>query len=191
MKIIFRFFVFGLLCLSLTSNAAVSSSFSQDQQELIKLIQQFYAIPTTTYLFANFNNKYHPELHCPFLSKFLAKEALVKRKDGVCFQPIRYPTMDGEDAILSSDYPIPKIQTPVVKGSLAEVLVLFKNDPGRVRFYLKNTPDGWRIHKSRSDTSADIPENTQNPDDMRALMFTYFPPSADEVEDENRRLFPE
>jgi len=185
MKIVLRLFFYGFICLSLTSNAEVSSSFSQDQQELIKLIQQFYAIPTTTYLGAEFNNKHHPELHCPLLSKFLAKEALFKLESGACFQPIRYPTMNDEDAFLSSDYPVPKIKIPVVKGSLAEVLVLFKNDSGRVRFYMKKTPDGWRIYKSRSDTSADIPENSQNPDDMRALMFTYFPPSADEIEREN------
>ncbi|ADQ85201.1 hypothetical protein MPQ_2050 [Methylovorus sp. MP688] len=50
---------------------------------------------------------------------------------------------------------------------------------------MKKIPDGWRIYKSRSDTSADIPEDTQNPDDMRALMFTDFPPGADEVERAN------
>jgi hypothetical protein len=177
MKNIFRFFVYGLIFLSLTSNAEVSSSFSQDQQELIKLIQQFYAIPTATYLGAEFNNKHHPELHCPLLSKFMAKEALFKLESGACFQPIRYPTMNDEDAILSSDYPVPQIQIPVVKGHLAEVLVLFKKpDTGRVRYYLKKTPQGWRIYKARSDERADVPENNTDPEIY--ITFTHFPPSA-------------
>jgi hypothetical protein len=185
MTIILRFFVYGLFFLSLTSHAEVASSFSQDQQDVIKFIQKLYSIPTDTYLFSEFNNKFKPKKHCQFMEGFIVKESLFKRSQGHCFVPIRYPTISDEDAILSSDYPIPKIQIPVVKNSLSEVLVLFKNDPGRVRFYLKKTPDGWRIYKSRSDTSADIPEDTKNPDDMRALVFTYFPPSADEIEREN------
>jgi hypothetical protein len=183
MKITLRFFVYGLIFLSMTSHAEVLSSFSQDQQELIKLIQKFYAIPTATYLGAEFNNEFKPKKHCPFMENFIVKESLFKRPKGNCFPPNRYPTIDEGEYL--PDYPTPQIQIPVVKGSLAEVLVLFKNDSGRVRFYMKKTPDGWRIYKSRSDTSADIPENTQNPDDMRALMFTYFPPSADEVERAN------
>jgi len=185
MKIIVRFFVYGLIFLSLTSNAEVSSSFSQDQQDVIKFIQKFYAIPTNTYLYAEFNNEDNPKRHCLFLSKFLIKETLFKRKDGVCFVPLRYPSMYGEDATVSSDYPVPQIQVPAINDNLAEVLVLFrKPNLGRVRYYLKKTEDGWRIYKSRSDQSAHTPES-------RCSSFRNFPPGADEIKYESHLFFPE
>jgi hypothetical protein len=189
MKFIFRCIFYSFLAfLSLTANAEISSSFTKDQQEIIKLIQAFYSVPSNTFLYAEFNGEFKPEKHCPLMRNLIIKESLFKRPKGNYFPPVRYPTIPDEDAIISSAYPTPKIQIPVVKDNLAEVLVLFKNDPGRVHFYMKKTLDGWRIYKSRSDTSADIPENTQNPDDMRALMFTYFPPSADEIERANHPL---
>lgn len=179
-----KYIFYGLIFLSLTSNAEVSSSFSQDQQDVIKLIQQFYAIPTATYLFANFNNEFQPKKHCQLLERFIATESLFKDSQGACFEPIRYPTMNDEDAILSSDYPVPKIQIPVVKGNLAEVLVLFKKpDTGRVRYYLKKTQGGWRIYKSRSDERADVPENNTDPEIY--ITFTDFPPSAADRERAN------
>jgi hypothetical protein len=178
MKIIVIFFVYGLLFLSLTSNAEIASPLSQDQQDVIKFIQKLYSIPTDTYLFSEFNNKFQPKKHCQFMEGFIVKESLFKRAQGHCFVPIRYPTISDEDVTLSSDYPIPKIQIPVVKGNLAEVLVLFKKpDTGRVRYYLKKTQQGWRIYKARSDERAYVPENNTDPE-IDEIPFTDFPPSA-------------
>jgi hypothetical protein len=164
---------------------AKSENFNEDQQSARALIVKLYSIDTDKLINANFGGKYIPERHCQLVSEFLAKEIILKDNQGFCLTPDIYPTAGPEDYSKETSFnPLPKpiIKMPVVNDNLAEVLVLFKNDPSRVRFYMKKTPDGWRIYKSRSDTSADIPEDTKNPDYMRALVFTYFPPSADEIE---------
>jgi len=182
MKIVLRLFFYGFIFLSLTSRAEVSSRFSQDQQELIKLVQQFYGITRAIYVGAEFNNEFKPKNHCPFMERFIVKESLFKSAQGDCFLPLRYPTID-EGAYLP-DYPTPQIQIPVVKGNLAEVLVLFKKpDTGRVRYYLKKTQQGWRIYKARSDERAYVPENNTDPE-IDEIPFTDFPPGADEIERE-------
>lgn len=190
MKILFRFFVYGLIFLSLTGLAESSYSFSQDQQEVIKFIQKLYATPTEIYLFSEFNNEFQPKKHFTFMEGFIVKESLFKRSEGHCFVPLRYPTIDEGEYL--PDYPTPQIQIPVVKGNLAEVLVLFKKpDTGRVRYYLKKTQIGWRIYKARSDDRADIPENNINAEsETRMISITNFPPTTEEIEEERRRFSP-
>jgi hypothetical protein len=157
---------------------------SSDQNLVSDLIKRMYAVSPKTFEFAEFNNKYQPEMHCKFLSQFLAAEALVKEKYKKCATGVnnyfRYPSSDQED--LSEEFsPLPKVKlgTPTVINNYAEIKVLFSRPyNGRVLYFLKKQNEEWRIYKIRTDTHADIDENEKNQEKRKLIDFSYFPEKA-------------
>lgn len=163
---------------------ASAQNLSQDQKEVLDLVKRMYAVSSRTFEMGRFpeNGKFQPEKHCPFLSQFLATEALLKDKQGACASQFRYPTADPEDLSRFPKFlPIPKFGVPVVKGDKAEIKVLFttydkKPDGGRCLYFLKKTSEGWRIYRVRIDTAADIPEKYEGDKERGGLLiFNWFP----------------
>lgn len=89
------------------------------------------------------------------LAGFLVNEAVIKEK-GInqgCMSGFRYPgadTMELGSANCSPAPPTPHINTPVVDGNKAKVHVTFPEVGTNVMYYLRKTPDGWRIYRAES-----------------------------------------
>jgi hypothetical protein len=67
--------------------------------------------------------------------------------------------------------PVPYINTPVVNGDKAKVHITFPHNAGDDFYYLRKTPEGWRIYK------VETRENTGNPERIEESdTVNVFPP---------------
>jgi hypothetical protein len=167
-----------MLCACVFVNA---KNLHQDQKEVLDLVKRMYAVSSIQFEASEFEGKFQPEKNCALLSQFLDVSALLKTEQGNCEGQFRYPTADPEDLSRFPKYlPIPEFGVPVVKGDKAEIKVLFttydkKPDGGRCLYFLKKTPDGWRIYRVRLDGHAHIAEGEKNPELRNLIIFHWFP----------------
>lgn len=162
---------------------AIAQDLNRDQKDVFDLMRRMYGVSSLTFEFGEFDGKYQPKKHCPFLSQFLTKELLTKDDQGSCGNTFRYPTASNEDLSLFPKFlPVPQFGTPVIKGDRAEIKVLFltydkkHKDGGRCLYFLKKLSEGWRIYRVRTDAAASIPEQFEGDKERGGLLiFNWFP----------------
>lgn len=135
------FLMFGA-CVS-----ANAQDLTKNQKDVLNLVRRMYEVSSHTFEAGEFDGKFQPKKHCLFLSQFLAKEALIKDKQGACEGQFRYPTASSEVIYQYPNLlPVPQLGTPVIKGDRAEIKVLFLSydkkhkDGGRCLYFLKKLP---------------------------------------------------
>ena len=143
-----------LLALFAAFGIATAAPLSDEQKEIQALIGRLYSIDSRTFEMGRFEGKFNPQKQGKLHSVFFTEDLLATVKDvtavdGAGF--VRHPSLGSEDlSHISGIDPTkhPKMLPPVVKGDGAYIDVY--PDQGRVIYFLRKTPDGWRIINTAS-----------------------------------------
>ena len=184
MKKLNRLFLLLFASLLLVVSACSAEEVSdpvKDKQDIGTLIKAFYKINPKTYRFGSFpGTGYSVKKYDELANKFFVV-SLFPRESGTKLNPLgrlllppQFPIDEGEEnfqlKVEAKELPKVKIEAPELDGQRGKVVTKL-SDGSLVQFFLQKRPEGWRIYKVRTFTSA--PKNLYFLPGLKALEDAY------------------